>query len=293
MQTIDVESWEQLEATVQGLTYPKRKVPGSNQPRFLFRGQNDADWHLTTTLERWTTRHLSFAEYFHTISRLKPLVETFTGTTWAIPEPPEYIKWLKDFDTAMPIGYPGYDYMVYLRHHGFPSPLLDWSRSLHVATYFAFREPPLSDRVAVFAYIERPTGLKTYSSGAPAIWSKGPYIRSHKRHFLQQCEYTICIVRKNEWHYASHEEAFGRNNADQDLLWKLQLPSSQRPKVLRALDAYNLNAFSLFGSEEALMETAAIREFQFSRIDELSNQALQPSRRCVAARHLRSKRPRG
>jgi len=107
MQTIDVESWEQLEATVQGLTYPKRKVPGSNQPRFLFRGQNDADWHLTTTLERWTTRHLSFAEYFHTISRLKPLVETFTGTTWAIPEPPEYIKWLKDFDTTMPIGYPG------------------------------------------------------------------------------------------------------------------------------------------------------------------------------------------
>jgi len=31
-------------------------------------------------------------------------------------------------------------------------------------------------------------------------------------------------------------------------------------KVLKILDSYNLNAFSLFGSEESLMETLAARE---------------------------------
>jgi hypothetical protein len=42
---------------------------------------------------------------------------------------------------------------------------------------------------------------------------------------------------------------------------KFTIPAAERPKVLRLLDAYNLNAFSLFGSEESMMETLAIREF--------------------------------
>jgi hypothetical protein len=32
-------------------------------------------------------------------------------------------------------------------------------------------------------------------------------------------------------------------------------------KVLRELDEYNVNSFSLFGSEESLMDTLATQEF--------------------------------
>jgi hypothetical protein len=42
---------------------------------------------------------------------------------------------------------------------------------------------------------------------------------------------------------------------EQDFLWKYNLPSCERLEVLRMLDAYNLNAFSLFGSDESLLET--------------------------------------
>jgi hypothetical protein len=35
-------------------------------------------------------------------------------------------------------------------------------------------------------------------------------------------------------------------------------------KVLKMLDKYNLNAFSLFESEESLMETLAVREMEFT-----------------------------
>ncbi len=38
------------------------------------------------------------------------------------------------------------------------------------------------------------------------------------------------------------------------------MPSSERRKVLCLLDRYNLNAFSLLGSEESLMESVALRE---------------------------------
>jgi len=34
-------------------------------------------------------------------------------------------------------------------------------------------------------------------------------------------------------------------------------------KVLRILDGYNISALSLFGSEESLMETMALREIYF------------------------------
>lgn len=43
--------------------------------------------------------------------------------------------------------------------------------------------------------------------------------------------------------------------------WKFTIPVTERMRVLAVLDEHNLNAFSLFGSEESLMETLAAREF--------------------------------
>jgi hypothetical protein len=43
-------------------------------------------------------------------------------------------------------------------------------------------------------------------------------------------------------------------------LWKFILPWTERAKVLHLLNDFNLNAFSLFQSEEALMETMATSE---------------------------------
>jgi hypothetical protein len=53
---------------------------------------------------------------------------------------------------------------------------------------------------------------------------------------------------------------FDLGRTDQDVLWKFVIPAKKRLKVLTQLDKYNLNAFSLFDSEESLMETLAFRE---------------------------------
>jgi hypothetical protein len=55
---------------------------------------------------------------------------------------------------------------------------------------------------------------------------------------------------------------------NQDFLWKFDLPSSERTKVLGVLNDYNLNAFSLFGSEESLLETMWLREYELRTRDE-------------------------
>jgi hypothetical protein len=52
---------------------------------------------------------------------------------------------------------------------------------------------------------------------------------------------------------------------EEDVVMKINIPMKERLKVLKLLDAHNLNAFSLFGTEESLVETMAIRELESSR----------------------------
>jgi hypothetical protein len=54
-----------------------------------------------------------------------------------------------------------------------------------------------------------------------------------------------------------------RGEETQDLLWKFNSPFGERAKVLKILDDHNVNAFSLFETDEALLETIALRELTF------------------------------
>jgi hypothetical protein len=60
--------------------------------------------------------------------------------------------------------------------------------------------------------------------------------------------------------FDSHQQVFDRGRPGQDVLWRFDILSEERVKVLRLLNDHNLNAFSLFDSEEALLETMWLRE---------------------------------
>lgn len=267
MQNIDLDSWEKFEEQLKILE--NERLQHKSQSYFLYRGQEDLN--LLTTLERNGQEMLTLKEYHHLISVVKPQIESFTGVNWNILSYPAGIdKWLSENDTIMPHAFgcspdfqEVYSYMIYLRHYGFPSPMIDWTISPYVAAYFAFRRE-LRDvkNVSIYVYLESKSdiGLKSRGSSDPYIYQLGPYVRTDRRHFIQQSRYTICVVHDKEWQYAPHEKAFIRNDPDQDILWKFNIPYSERLKVLRLLDGYNINALSLFGSEESLMETMSIRE---------------------------------
>lgn len=272
VETIDVNSWEEFEDRLRRLenerTQYQKETGYKRAAELLFRGQSNHSWGLTTTLERAGKLNLPLREYHGFIYIVKPSIETVTGLSWDILNRTDFENQVRSIKTHA-IDLQTYAYMVYLRHHGFPSPLLDWTKSPYVAAYFSFSDVNQAvEKVSIFVYCEWASGSKTGSIYEPQIESLDQDVKNHRRHFLQQSDYTICTVQDGELlRYAPHEEAFARADSHQNLLWKFNIPSKERLKVLKLLDRYNLNDFSLFGSEESLLKTLALKTIHFPEIN--------------------------
>jgi hypothetical protein len=270
MESVALPNWEAFAAELQKLRAGLLDDPSGKPPELLFRGQGDSAWKLTTTLERAGCEGMSFGDYYRlAVHRVRPTVEALTGATWDVPECDLAManKFLTDRELFFPgpDGFPStsfYRYMAYLRHHGFPSPLLDWTSSVNVAAFFAFREAGEAETRSIYVYCESPHGTKGGAVGAPSIRVIGRYVRTHARHFRQQSDYTICAAFYEEgpgWRFHPHDPVFW-SRGRQDYVWKFDLPSTERIAILKSLDKYNLNAFSLFDSQETLLETMWLRE---------------------------------
>lgn len=251
----------------------------------LFRGHGDSTWELESTLTR-TSEFITILDYYDTIRESSKVINTCFELNWDIPP----LKKLKKPDNdeldklyeklwENPKKRPYWlhekviEFMTYLRHNNFPSPLLDWTRSPYIAAFYAFNSNKDSNgNVAIITHTKfysepKHDNVTKHDSKKDAdIITLGPYFKSHKRHYLQQSEYTLCTkTDEQETNFAYYKDITVQENPKDDLFIKFILPAYEKDEVIKTLDnKMNINAYSLFGTQEALMNTLSNRNFLFT-----------------------------
>lgn len=231
-----------------------------------YRGQACAGWPLTTTLERLGVGDFSVLEYMRRARMHQKELESHSRSSWCDCSEEEILTELRRDQNALRYRPPCYSYLAYLRQHGFPSPLLDWSLSPFIAAFFAFREanPETASTVAVYAFVETPHGTKSNFDGATVITLVGPRVATHSRHFTQKAVYTWCVTPKTDsmdCDIRNHHDVLAHGRKDQDVLIRITLPAAEKKAALTDLEAHNINEYSMFGTEESLIRTLATRAF--------------------------------
>lgn len=249
-------SWEEFETSM----LKEMDAPDESRSHLLFRGLPSIKMPLLTTLERITNEpKFSSARYYRQVLTALRRIESFLDKTWNLPEP-ERADF--DFEEMRYRDLRIYEAMAYLRHHGYPSPLLDWSRSPYIAAFFAFWDYQISDDKVIYIYQEYDDWGKSWEGNKPLIVSLGRTIKTDKRHYLQQSEYTHCLQKiDGEIYYVNHEGVFLNERREGDRLRKIILPQRDRKKVLERLLRMNITPFSLFGDEDSLARSEALESF--------------------------------
>lgn len=274
METIKPKSWKGVKKAIEDIRkeYENRAIELSNgkvfkkQNRILYRGHADTNWKLKTTLERRTSQRLNVSQYLTHTDYCLNEIESFTEKNWKTLTFSQIQKKIADTHDTFRVTLPNYEYLVYLRHHGFPSPLLDWTESPFIASFFAYAHASINN-ASIYCYIERPEGVKGGQGGDPMISLQGPYATTDKRHFAQKAWYTIATKWSytDKCHYfCNHEDVFQRNDPSQDILYKIVLPIKHKTEALKELQDFNINHFTLFHSEDSLIETMAMRRFDLN-----------------------------
>jgi hypothetical protein len=99
----------------------KEFVHSQERNRFIYRGQSNSEWRLRTGFHRTGRANLSNFES-NDINQLHRYLSASTRTLFELKNPMQNLAFLN-----------------LVQHHGYPTPLLDWSKSPYVAAFFAFR----------------------------------------------------------------------------------------------------------------------------------------------------------
>ncbi len=230
-------SWEDFkkEATSQ---LDKRRA-------YIFRGQSNFEWTLSTTIHRTgqLPTHNDFLTYFQTILPfVQEPVEAWDGSRRDLSDPSQLAEFL-----------------AFLQHNGFPTPLIDWTFSPYIAAYFAFEGinhfSPQNEKVAIYSFHQEAwlnTFKQTYDweIEEPHVTVLQPNYRGNPKQMLQQGTFIFTNQPNVESHIRHNE------NDERLFLHKYEISVKERGKVFKELNAMNISAMQLAPSMESVCKKA-------------------------------------
>lgn len=232
---VDLVTWDQF-----------REWAVSQKPRkYIFRGQSRPN-KLTSSFHRTWRKDLAT---WVTVD-----VRALFG---AIIERVNYPLQLGNFDHNAAL-------WTILQHHGYPTPLLDWTFSPFVAAYFAYEnataEQRVSPRIFLFdqeAWNEKYGRLMFFADAAPAHLTVLESLSvGNPRHGPQQALSTVTNM--------ADVEAFIREREREDnktYLTVCDLPAAEKPRIMRELELMGITYGSLFPGLDGVCRDMRERHF--------------------------------
>lgn len=211
----------------------------------IYRGQRLTSWGLVSSLHRTAlVRSISQLKNYadHMLPQVHDSLEAWVGRSW-------------DLKNSLGLA----EFLAFLQHNGFPTPLLDWTESPYVAAYFAFEGvnhfKPQTEDVAIFAFNQK-AWVSTFKQNydfadfTPHVSILRPRrVGNHKLVTQQGC-FTVTNIPDVAEHIRLNE--IGRRQ----FLTKYEFDVRERPKVIRELSLMGISAIQLMPSVEAVCKKA-------------------------------------
>ncbi|MDH2407056.1 FRG domain-containing protein, partial [Bradyrhizobium sp. SSUT18] len=218
LRPLSINTWEEFRRYVRDLP----------PYRYIFRGQENNAWRLRTSFHR--TRRADLIRYMQVdVHELHRHLSGLTSHYFNLEAPFEYAAFLS-------LG----------QHHGYPTPLLDWTYSPFIGAYFAFKKATApTEKVRIFVFdrerwvrdwnqLQKITPARLHFSMVDAV------ALNNERKIPQQALASVTNAEDIE-DYIGTKETDGRR-----YLETIDLPLAQRQEVLMELNLMGINAGSLF-----------------------------------------------
>ena len=230
----------------------------------LFRGQSNHIWKIKSSLERHGIKIIECEKYYRKIDSYKPLINPLIKNRYERKSTRNgYPFDFKEYEEGS-WELPEMDYLAYLRHHGFPTPLVDLSSSCFVALFFACEDFNQEGNEDGKIFLYSPPQIRLGGNEIPDLRIIGRYVEAGKRHFAQQSQYLIPSEYDSEWKFITFSKAI-ENQSNKHVLKEVIISKDVKAKLMKELNEMNINRYTMYLNEDALIKSF-VDEWAFENV---------------------------